>query len=125
MDISNLSAAEIAAMIGDAEGWKPEDGDEVQGTVLAIRAGMSDKRVGRDPQYPIVFVVQNGDNKVVAVHCFQTILENEMRSIRPMPGEEIYIKRIGEGKAKPGQNAAIRYAVAKVGAATDNPWATL
>lgn len=121
-----MQPAVIAAATADAEGWQPEDGDELEGVVVAIKSGVSDfkEKAGRNPQYPIVFVLPEDSETVVAVHCFQTVLENEMKAQRPMPGEPIYIKRIGEAAtAKKGQNPTIRYAVyVQREAGSADPW---
>lgn len=120
--LANMSAAELAAMTAEATGWQPQDGDELQGTVVAIKSAWSEQK---NANYPIVFVLRD-DMTCVAVHCFQTILENEVKSQRPLPGEPIYIKRIGEGKAKPGQSAPIRYAVHVTrDQGTSDPWASM
>lgn len=109
-----MQPAEIAAATADAEGWQPDDGDELQGVVIAIKSGVSEfkEKAGRNPAYPIVFVLPDDSDGVVAVHCFQTVIENEMRAQRPLPGESVYIKRIGPAEnAKKGQSPTIRYAV--------------
>jgi hypothetical protein len=117
----SLSPAQLAALMADATGWKPEDGDELTGVVLGIKQGYSDVK---DAAYPIVFVLTDqGEN--IAVHCFQTVLENEMRQQRPVPGERVYIKRIGatgEPRIK-GQSPTIRYAVLVERGANADPWA--
>ena len=126
--IAAMTPAEIAAATADAEGWQPEDGDELQGVVMAIKSGVSEfkEKAGRNPNYPIVFVMPEDSEKVISVHCFQTVLENEMRAQRPMPGESIYIKRLGANPDKPvkkGESPVIRYAVyvqREVGSA--DPW---
>lgn len=106
---SELSPAQIAALTADAKGWTPEDGDELEGTVLAIKSGYSDVQ---DRNYPIVFILTD-TGECVAVHAFQTVIENEMRQQRPMPGERIYVKRVGAtGEAKKkGYSPVIKYAV--------------
>lgn len=104
-----LTPSQIAAMTADAQGWKPADGEELQGTVLAIKQGYSDIK---NANYPIVFVMKD-TGECVAVHCFQTVIENEMKQQRPLPGETLYIKHIGAtGEAKkPGQSPVVKYAV--------------
>lgn len=116
-----LTPAQIAALTAEAQGWKPEDGDEVQGTVLAIKSGYSDVK---SANYPIVFILPDNASEAVAVHCFQTVLENEVRQYRPLPGERIYVKRIGAtGEAKKGQSPTIKYAVyVQRDNANSDPW---
>lgn len=118
---NRLTPAQIAALTAEAQGWKPEDGDVVEGTVLAIKSGFSDVK---NANYPIVFILPDGATEAVAVHCFQTVLENEMRQYRPLPGEHIYIKRIGAtGEAKKGQSPTIKYAVyVQRDTANSDPW---
>lgn len=126
-----MSPAEVAAATAEAEGWQPKDGDELQGLVVAIKSGTSEykEKAGRNPAYPIVFILPDDSAQVTSVHCFQTVLENEVRAQRPMPGENIYIKRLGSDPTKPvrkGESPVIRYAVyvdRAVGAT--NPWETM
>lgn len=124
-----MDAADRAAATADAKGWEPKDGDELRGLVIAIKSGISEfkERAGRNPQYPILFIMSDDDpDNVVAVHCFQTILENEVRAQRPMPGENIYIKRLGvnaDKAVKKGESPPIRYAVyVERETGTSDPW---
>lgn len=126
---ADMDAADRAAATADAKGWEPKDGDELRGLVIAIKSGISEykEKAGRNPAYPIVFVMSDDDtDNIVAVHCFQTVLENEVRSQRPMPGENIYIKRLGANPDKPprkGESAVIRYAVyVDRESGTSDPW---
>lgn len=124
-----MDSADRAAATADAKGWEPKDGDELRGLVIAIKSGVSEfkERAGRNPNYPIVFVMSDDDtDNIVAVHCFQTVLENEVRAQRPMPGENIYIKRLGanpDKTPKKGESPVIRYAVyVERETGTSDPW---
>jgi hypothetical protein len=114
---AKMDNADRAAATADAKGWEPQDGDEVRGLVIAVKSGISEykERGGRNPHYPIIFIMRDENpEEVVAVHGFQTVLENELRAQRPMPGEDIYIKRLGVNPDKPvkkGESPVIRYAV--------------
>ncbi len=105
-----LDSIQIAGLMAEATGWAPQDGDSIEGTVLGAKWGFSDVS---DRQYPIVFILldegefyQQPDsdrepNDVVAIHALQTVIETEMFSLRPQPGERLYVKKIGKrGKAK-------------------------
>jgi hypothetical protein len=119
---AQLAPSQIAAMVADAQGWKPEDGDEIEGTVLAVKQAWSDVK---NSNYPIVFIMRDS-GEVVGVHCFQTVLFNEMLSARPAPGERLYVKRIGVDESKDvkkGQSPTIRYAVYVQREGTNDPWA--
>jgi len=121
---AQLQPSQIAAMVADAQGWKPEDGDEIEGTVLAIKQGISDVKQTHEGRYPIVFVMRDS-GEVVAVHCFQTVLYNEVVAARPKPGERIYIKRIGADPNKEvpkGQSPTIRFAVYVHRDSSADPW---
>ena len=116
-----INDEQCAALMADALGWNPDDGDELRGTVLGAKIGFSDVA---DRDYPIVFILLDEGKELVdpdgtphdvmAVHCFQASLVQEMRSQRPMRGDRIYVKRIGErGEPKRrGFNAPIIFAVA-------------
>lgn len=120
-DKSALSPSDVATLMADAKGWQPEAGDEVEGPVLGVRWGFSELK---NDHYPIVFILlESGD--AVAVHGFQTILNNELRQLRPMPGEVLFIKCLGPAdSAKPGQSPVIRYALNVVGRdnSANDPW---
>jgi hypothetical protein len=117
-----LDAVQIAALMADATGWVPADGDEIEGTVLGAKWGYSDVS---ERQYPIVFLLldegetyQRPDDDrppsdVVAIHALQTVIESEMFSLRPQPGERLYVKKIGaRGQAKrKGYSPTVAYAV--------------
>jgi hypothetical protein len=110
----DMTLSDLATAMSSAEGWKPEPGDEIDGTVLGIKIGESDykREAGKDPRYPIVFV-RTDDGKTSAVHCFHAVLENEMKAAQPLPGERIFIKCISAtAKGAGGRNTAVRYAVA-------------
>lgn len=117
-----MNAEQLATAIAESTGWNPKDGDSVDGVVISIKAAFSEVK---NATYPIVFIMDD-DGSVTAVHCFQTVLENEMKAQRPKQGEEIFVKRIGtdpDAKPKPGQSAPIRYAVhVKRDSASDDPW---
>jgi hypothetical protein len=101
-----LKSSEIALLIQEAEGWKPEKGDEIQGTVLGAKLSSG----GDFGPYPILFVLQ--DDEPVAVHAFHTVLRNELVSQRPQSGEIIYIRYLGPDTKYDGpRNAPEMYAV--------------
>lgn len=119
----SLSPAEVATLMADAKGWTPEEGDELQGVVLGIKWGYSDIK---QAHYPIVFVLDS-TGSATAIHGFQTVLENELRQQRPVPGEELYVKCLGvdpSREVKKGYSPTIRYAVyVKREGGTNDPWA--
>ena len=84
-----LQPAGIAALMSEASGWRPEEGDEVEGVVLGVKMATSDFGT-----YPIVFVLGN-DDEPVALHCFHTALQNEMTTQRPERGDDVYVKYLG------------------------------
>jgi len=85
-------------MFDYAPGWKPEPGDTVMGTVKALDNGYS-----QWGEYKIVTLIQeNGEE--VAVHAFHTVLENALKRIRPVPGDKIAIRYVGEQTPKGDPN---------------------
>lgn len=118
---AKLKPSEIALLMAEAEGWKPEAGDEIDGTVLGVKIGTS-----TFGSYPIVFVL-GADEEPVAVHCFHEVLGNEMRTQRPERGDSVYIKYLGpkEGWEGPkGYDPPQMYAVlvTKPGAVARSVW---
>ena len=118
-----LDDEQIAALMAEAIGWRPADGDELRGTVLGTKIASTDIN-GTPRDYPLVVVLmdegkeipdENGvAHDVIGIHCFHASLVGEMKAKRPQRGDRIYVKRIGEkGEAKrKGWNAPIVFAVA-------------
>jgi hypothetical protein len=111
----------IAMLMAEATGWRPEQGSEVEGTVLGVKIGSSSFGT-----YPIVFVLPD-DEDPIALHCFHTVLENEMRSQRPERGDRLYVKYLGpkdDWKGPKGFSAPELYAVlvTKPGAEARSAW---
>src|SRR5262249_17272887 len=80
-----------------AEGWNPNEGDTLVGTVLSIKASQPNEY----GIYPIVTVLTEGeDSKPVAVHCFHQTLKERLLEKRPAPGEKIAIQYIGARMSK-------------------------
>jgi hypothetical protein len=75
-----------------AEGWKPEVGDVVVGTVVDLARQRSEYT---GDLYPII-TVQRDDGTLVAIHCFHTVLRNRMIELQPQIGETIGVKYISE-----------------------------
>jgi hypothetical protein len=121
----SLNREQVAALMAESYGWIAADGDELRGTVLGSKFGVTDIN-GEPRNYPIVVVLMDEGKEIVdredaklkhdviAVHCFHSSLVGEMKVHRPEPGDRIFVKRIGErGEAKRrGWNAPVVWAVA-------------
>lgn len=81
------------------EGWRPKEGDIVEGVVVDISIGYSSYK---ESSYPILSI-KDKDGKVVAVHCFQSVLENWVMTNRPPIGSYVGIKFLGKKKKKSGK----------------------
>jgi len=119
-----LQPSGIAALMSEAPGWRPEKGDEIEGTVLGVK--MTTSTFGT---YPIVFVI-GSDDEPVALHCFHTVLQNEMVTQRPERGDAIYVKYLGpkdDYSGPKGYSAPELYAVlvTKPGADARSVWDTV
>lgn len=111
-----LTEMDIAILSVTAEGWRPEDGDQIKGRVLAVKIGHSDLN-DKFPEYPIVVILPDGAttaDKAITVHGFHLVLRNELISQRPEYGDKIFIMAMGnlgrESKVK-GQEPPEIYAV--------------
>jgi hypothetical protein len=80
----------------DVEGWRPEPGDQVLGTVIGV-----DTREGDYGPYPYIEVEAN-DGSYIGVHGFHTVLKNELARIEPQVGDTLGIKYFGKVPTKPG-----------------------
>lgn len=83
----------------EAEGWRPEAGDQITGTLVTLSAGYSDFT---QASYPILTLDVSEERnlvtgeaethdppKQIAVHAFQAVLRNELLTQRPEAGERI------------------------------------
>lgn len=80
----------------DPEGWRPEAGDLLIGTVDEVSS-----REGDFGPYPLI-IVEKSDGSYVAVHAFHSVLRNEIESLQPSIGDEIGIKYEGVKEPKGG-----------------------
>jgi hypothetical protein len=80
----------------DVEGWRPEAGDYVLGTVVAV-----DTREGDYGPYPYV-EIEKADGSIVGVHGFHTVLKNELARTKPEVGDTLGVKYFGKVATKPG-----------------------
>lgn len=82
---------ELHLDLAGGKGWRPKDGDEVRGILRAIDKGWSD---WGSNWYPILTIEQD-DGKLVAIHCFHSVLLSRVKSLRPLPGEYVGVKYHG------------------------------
>lgn len=91
----------------DAPGWTPEPGDRIVGEVVEI----SERESDYGGWYSIV-TVETADGDEIAIHCFHTVLANEIRAKAPRVGDRIGVKYNGVREPKRGGAAFEHYAVA-------------
>lgn len=86
------------------EGWRPDEGDTLKGTVTELDWGWSDFQ---NASYPLVTL--KTDNGLVAVHCFHTVLKDRVMRIRPEIGDRLEITFDGKqpSKRNRGQEVAV------------------
>jgi hypothetical protein len=80
---------------GFAEGWRPNAGDRVVGTVVDI----STTDGGYGPYAIVTLKTATGE---VAIHAFHTVLRRELARRRPKIGDELDITYVGKSKAGAG-----------------------
>lgn len=98
-----------------AEGWRPEPGDIVDGTVIALDIGYSNFG-----EYPILTLETSDGN--VAVHAFHHALRSRLEKIRPAIGDHLKIKYEGKKKNKAGTLEYHNYLARSNTAKQDNFW---
>jgi hypothetical protein len=83
--------------------WKPEVGDELEGTVLEV-----DEYEGDHGPYPVV-LVGTDDGKKVTVYGSRSVLMSKLAKKRPRVGDRIGIKYLGypEGKSYHNYNVEV------------------
>ena len=89
------------------EGWRPQPGDKVIGTIVEIDTRTSDYGQG---DYPVLTIALDSGEEV-AVHAFHTVLKNELARLKPVEGERIGIVYHGKKAGKGGGNGYESYRV--------------
>jgi hypothetical protein len=80
----------------DPQGWRPQPGDSLVGTLIDVEERESDY----GGVYPML-IIETDDGDEVAVHCFHTVLKNEVARQKPASGDRIGIRykgRVGDAK---------------------------
>ena len=70
--------------------WRPKPDEKIVGTVVDVE--MFDR--GEYQPYPILTL--DTDSGPIAVHCFHTVLKNELGKKAPQPGDRLGIKYLGK-----------------------------
>lgn len=105
---ANGSAPELDLDLAGGKGWRPKKGDEVRGILKSVSKGWSDWANG---WYPILTIEQE-DGSLTMVHAFHSVLLNEIKTMRPMPGEYVGVKFHGEQKTNDGKRTFASYTFA-------------
>jgi hypothetical protein len=74
-----------------AEAWRPTDGQELIGTVVALN-----ERTTEQGTYPIVTVKPDGEEPALAFHAFHKVAKDQLAEQRPRVGDGIGIRYLGE-----------------------------
>ena len=99
------------AMDFGTEGWRPEPGDTITGTVEDITSGQ-----GGYARYPII-VLSTKDGDKVAVHAFHHTLRNRLIEMRPKightltityHGEEVQVDKDGNDRMRDGEPMTLK-----------------
>ena len=91
------TAAEIQKQLTmrSAEGWRPEPGDKLTGTIVHISAAQSDFGT-----YPVITLAAETEDpatvQYVAVHAFHHTLKRDLIAIRPEVGQKLSVVYVGE-----------------------------
>lgn len=81
----------------DAEGWRPDPGDKIQGTIVDITTRDSEYQ---DDTYPVLEIKNELDGEYIAVHAFHSVLKREISNQKPEVGDRIGIKYFGKVTGK-------------------------
>jgi hypothetical protein len=120
------------------EGWRPEKGDKLVGTIADVGARWSDwQNGGRGGFYPVqTIVTEDGSTQggkpikvgtQIAVHGFHTVLFRRIMALKPLPGERVGIMFHGEFPNSDGKtrSAVYTYKVAREAGAGPDPYGGL
>lgn len=104
------------------EGWRPKEGDVVEGKILDIAQGYSPEQ---DENYPIITIEDKIQGKPIAVHCFHSVLKTWVLTNQPQLGSIIGIKFLGKKKKKNNPKQEVSEYVCRLSgdAVAANPYA--
>jgi hypothetical protein len=89
----------MAVRFDYAEAWRPDPGDILEGVVTEITTFDG----GGYGPYPILTVrAEASENSAKAVHCFHTVLRNELARLDVQVGEQVAILYAGPQQTKDG-----------------------
>lgn len=72
------------------EAWMPEAGDKIVGTIVELSE--LESQYGT---YPLI-IITTEEGREFAIHCFRTVLKNEVAKKRPAVGDRIGVKYFGQ-----------------------------
>jgi spore germination protein YaaH len=106
----------------NAEGWMPKPGDMVTGDITDI-----DFFTGDYGTYPILTIMDEETGDEIAVHCFHTVLKNEIAKKQPAVGDYCGIVYHGkkEGKRGGGSYESYRVRFERVTGFEEPKWDTM
>lgn len=105
----------------ETEGWRPNDGDVLTGTVHAVSKAWSD---WANEFYPLV-TIKDEDGKLVDVHAFHATLKSRLMEAKPKVGDPLEIAFLGKRPTKDGKREVAVYKVTVPGDDGSNAWAAL
>ncbi len=103
------------------EGWRPEPGDMLVGTVAAVSRAWSD---WSNSFYPLV-TIKDEDGKHTDVHAFHHTLKSRLMEVKPKVGERIEVVYEGKTKTKDGKREVAVYRVTFPDATGEEVWSSL
>lgn len=78
------------------KGWRPQPGEKLIGQVVNIETAGEDSPFG---SYPLLTILKP-DGDLIRVHCFHTVLKNEIRRKNVVPGTRLGIKYDGRREGR-------------------------
>lgn len=115
-----MAAKKMDLELKQGEGWEPDEGDVLIGTVVDVSAGTSEYL--KDP-YPILTIKDEENGELTSVHCFHDILLNRVLALQPVEGERVGIKFHGKKKTKDGKREMSLYTIQVDGRGAREPYA--
>jgi hypothetical protein len=80
-----------------AQAWRPTTGDALEGRLVRILKRQNSTEYGA---YPVLIVDTGDPQHYTAVHCFHTILLDQLMTFKPRPGDDIFLTYHGKVKSK-------------------------
>lgn len=116
-----MTAHDGGTLPAETTGWRPQEGDVIEGIVSSVSRAWSD---WSQSFYPLV-TIRNGKGEDVDVHAFHHTLQARLMEVKPKVGERLEIAYLGKRPTADGKREVAIYKVTAPDATGQEVWDSL